>query len=50
MKAINIQWDTDGNDIDLPKTVIIPKGTKKDIADYLSDTYGWCVFSFGLVK
>jgi hypothetical protein len=55
MKAIEIDWDIDRDDyIDLneqdllpPKIVVIPDGIEKDdVADWLSDTYGWCVNSF----
>lgn len=49
MKAINIKWDTDDQVVDLPSEVEIPEGYfEDDIADYLSDEYGWCVFSFEL--
>lgn len=61
MKAINIQWDTDGEDIkelNLPTEVEIPDylldgydGTNietycQDISDWLSDKYGFCHFGF----
>lgn len=49
----NIEWDTDGEDIELPSEVLVkieeneyrryPYG---DIADRLSDEYGFCIFSF----
>lgn len=43
----NIQWDTDGEDVGLPTTVQIPDDIKADdIADHLSDTFCFCVFSF----
>ena len=49
MKAINIQWDTDDQVVDLPKEVEIPEGYSEDeVADYLSDEYGYCVFSFDI--
>jgi hypothetical protein len=46
--AKNIDWDTDGSvDTelpDLPTTVVLPDGIDEDdVADYLSDEYGWCV-------
>ena len=45
--ATNIEWDTDGEDIDLPSEVCIPNNiADEDIADYLSDNYGFCIFSF----
>ena len=50
MKAINIKWDTDNEVVDLPTEVEIPEGySEDDIADYLSDEYGWCVFGFDIV-
>ena len=49
MKAINIKWDTDNEVIDLPTEVNIPEGYDEDeVADYLSDEYGFCVFSFDI--
>lgn len=50
----NIKWDTDGEDADLPKKVIINvtinnvnllediNGYADNISGYLSDTYGFC--------
>lgn len=50
VKATKIKWDTDGVSIDdLPKEVNIPGNILvDDIADYLSDAYGWCVESFSV--
>lgn len=50
-KAINIVWDFDegeeGSFTELPARVDIPSDVyDEDIADWLSDTYGWCVFSY----
>jgi len=45
----DIIWDTDDEDVDLPTEVIIPQGEIEDeeeIADWLSDNYGWLVESF----
>lgn len=58
MKAINIKWDlTDDifdynvDDCDIPTIVDLPKDLDvSSVADYLSDTYGFCVISFGVVK
>ena len=46
--AINIDWDyDDDDDQDLPTEVEIPDDVEDDeIADYLSDEYGFCVRSF----
>ena len=48
--AVNIKWDTDGEDIEyLPERVSIPFFMDDDeIADYLSDKYGFCVFGFDI--
>lgn len=43
-----IQWDTDGETIDsLPQyvTTHITPDAEEDLADQLSDEYGWCIFS-----
>lgn len=42
-----IIWDTDGEDIpELPKTVALPYWVnEEDAVDYLSDEYGFCIFS-----
>lgn len=45
--ATNIKWDTDGEDIDLPTRVEIPYDIDDDeIADMLSDEFGFCVYGF----
>ena len=53
MKAINILWDTDGEEVNLPNEIEIPdwvdKGDDDEISDYLSDTTGFCHFGFELV-
>jgi hypothetical protein len=50
--AVDIVWDTDGEDEDdlgLPSRVEIPFFEDDDeIADYLSDKYGYCVFGFNI--
>jgi hypothetical protein len=52
MKAINIEWDTDGEDIDLPTEIGIPEGMtdEEEISDYLSDETGFCHYGFELVE
>lgn len=48
-RVFDIMWDTDGEDINLPKEIILSKDIDNDdIADYLSDEYGFCIFSFKL--
>ena len=57
IRVFNIVWDTDGDYIeDLPTEVIIDNPTDEmldcvggyddEVADYLSDEYGWCIESF----
>ena len=47
--AINIQWDTDGEEVNLPERVEIPFNVSfDDIADMLSDEYGFCVLGFNI--
>lgn len=53
MRAINIEWDTDGNQEvfeDLPKEIEIPEWmTDEDqISDYLTDKTGFCHLGFVL--
>ena len=47
--AVNIQWDTDGEEVNLPTRVEIPFNMGFDeIADLLSDEYGFCVFNYDI--
>jgi len=47
--AINIQWDTDGEEVNLPDRVEIPFNVSfDDIEDMLSDEYGFCVCGFNI--
>jgi hypothetical protein len=48
--AVDIKWDTDGEQIDtLPTRVEIPFFVDdEEIADFLSDEYGYCVFGFNI--
>lgn len=50
MKATNIIWDTDGEDISLPSEIEIPEGMtdEDEISDFLSDTTGFCHEGFVL--
>lgn len=49
MKVTDIEWEIDGEDVDLPTEVEVDDDLLDDeIADYLSDTYGWLVESFSL--
>ena len=48
MIAYDIEWDTDGADVDLPDEIEIPPDItdEDDISDYLSDVTGFCHFGF----
>lgn len=49
MKVTDIKWETDSVDVELPKEVEVDDNMSDDeIADYLSDTYGWLVDSFAV--
>ena len=49
MLVTDIKWVTDGYDVALPTEVEVPNGMDDDeIADYLSDTYGFLMEGFSL--
>ena len=49
MKAYDINWDTDGEEVELPTEMEIPEGLKGDeITDYLSDLTEFCVLDYKL--
>lgn len=56
VKAMNIDWDTDGESVDLPAEVEIEMDADADlsveVADAVSDRYVFCInsFSFELVE
>ncbi len=48
-RAYGIVWETDGEDVDLPTEVELPRDFGDDddaIVNYLSDEYGWLVVSY----
>ena len=47
-KITNIEWDIDREDVDLPTEKTIECYHEDDIANELSDAYGWCVKSFSI--
>ena len=50
-KTRSIDWDTDDDKQvfdGLPQQVTVDVEDEYDIADALSDEYGWCVFGFTL--
>jgi hypothetical protein len=52
-KITNIDWDTDGNKEDfnsLPQEVEVSVDNAYNIADALSDAYGWCINSYEFVE
>lgn len=54
MKAINIIWETDGEEVNLPSEIELPSTIEADdedtITDYLSDETGWLVISYDIEK
>lgn len=52
LKAVNIQWDTDGEDVELPSEIVLPEGMEDEdeISDYISDETGFCHFGFDIKK
>jgi hypothetical protein len=49
MIVSDIKWVTDGEVVELPTEVDVDDDMSDDeVADYLSDTYGWLVESFSL--
>lgn len=49
MLVSDIKWETDGEVVDLPTEVEVDDDLDEDeIADYLSDEYGWLVNGFSL--
>jgi hypothetical protein len=51
IKTESIDWDTDGDRgvfDSLPQQVTLEVEGKEDVADALSDSFGWCVFGYAL--
>lgn len=50
IQFFNIQWDTDGEDTELPAEAVLELAADTDVslegADALSDKFGFCVNSF----
>ena len=56
-KVINVKWETDGYDVDLPTEFEIPEefidkdGIDEDaVSDWLSDKTGWLHNGFDIVE
>ena len=48
---VRVNWDTDGRsvkELGLSEVVDMPTMNEENIADYLSDEYGYCVFGFNI--
>lgn len=52
MVAYDIDWDTDGEDVDLPNEILLPSGMtdEDEISDYISDETGFCHNGFKLAE
>jgi len=54
IRFYNIDWITDGEDVDLPNETILKVDDHVDLitegADVLSDVYGWCIWGFDFEK
>ena len=51
MKVVNIKWDTDGYNVNLPPEAELPDNVEEDmIAEFLSDVFGFGVFGFQITK
>ena len=49
MTITHITWETDGNDVALPTEVEVEDNlTDEEVAEYLSDTYGYLVEAFSM--
>ena len=58
LRVYDIDWDTDGEEVDLPTELLLgnelpdevmedySQGYTDELADYLSDTYGFCLYGF----
>ena len=42
----HIEWETDGVPVDLPTEAIVEAESPEEIADALSDIYGWLILTF----
>jgi hypothetical protein len=52
-KLINIKWETDGEEIDLPSSLTLPENVEPEeeaINNWLSNTYGWLVSSYNIIQ
>jgi hypothetical protein len=50
IKTTRIDWDTDGQKVDLPQQIELEVDHEDEIADKLSDEYGWCIHGLAYEK
>lgn len=47
---IQVVWETDGQDVELPESVVLPEDVDAEdneaVCEWLSDTYGWLVLDW----
>lgn len=52
IRAVNIDWDAEGNEEDLPKEILIPNHVAREgadaVSDFISDVTGFCHNGFCL--
>jgi hypothetical protein len=50
MKATHIEWETDGEDVDLPDEIELPElmDDEDEISNYISDVTGFLHYGFVL--
>ena len=46
---VKVDWETDNQNVGLPEIVETPDIPEGEIADYLSDHFGWLVKSFIII-
>mgnify|MGYP000016931647 CR=1 FL=1 len=42
----HIEWDTDGEKVDIPDSVYVRVNDDEELSDALSDHFGFCHFGF----
>jgi hypothetical protein len=44
--AYDIQWDTDGEEVDLPDQLTVEAADEEELADEISNITGFCHYGF----
>jgi hypothetical protein len=44
-----IEWDTEGEEVNLPQYAIVEADNEDEVASQLSDRFGWCIKSLKVV-